>query len=338
MTHMPMQVVNPPAMPQASMPSASMPQASAPPDPRGLMDLALARLRGGEPAGPVIDALAEGLCWLRNTAAPAAWQRTIAAVRAHPLLPLLHENPLARRSYRKPRGYAGDAPMLDMLYLGEAALENEPVTPLGLALFRRDLAAPAALAARERIGHMAGRIDEVAEARRAPHVLALGAGHLREAGLSRAFRAGRIGRFVALDQDAASLAVVQVEHAARGIETLHRSPKATFDGTLPRGGFDLVYAVALYDDLTDRLAHTVTAACFALLRPGGRLVVANADRDLAEAGYHEACFDWIRFQRDRPGVLRLAHGLPAAEVAACQVVPGRQPEGNYLEISRRGGN
>ena len=327
MIHMPLQAVPPPALPQAS----------APPDPRGLMDLALARLQAGEPAGPVVDALAEGLGWLRATAAPASWQRVIAAVRAHPLLALLHENPLARRSYRKPRGYAGDAPMLDMLYLGEAALENEPMTPLGLALFRRDLAAPAALAARERIGHMAAQIDQMAEARRAPHVLALGAGHLREAALSRALRAGRIGRFVALDQDAASLAVVQVEHAARGIETLHRSPKATFDGTLPRGGFDLVYAVTLYDDLTDRLAHTVTAACFALLRPGGRLVVANADRAMAEAGYHEACFDWVRFQRDAAGVMRLAHGIPAAEVAACRILPDLRPEGHYLEIRRRGG-
>ena len=327
MTHMPMPVVNVPGLPQAS----------APMDPRGLMDDALARLQGGEAAAAVADGLAEGLRWLRNTAAPATWQRTIAAVRAHPLLPLLHENPLARRGYRKPRGYAGDAPMLDMLYLGEAALENEPVTPLGLALFRRDLAAPATLAARGRLATMAKRIDEVAEQRGAPHILALGAAHLREAGLSRAVQAGRIGRFVALDQDAASLAVVQVEQAARGIETLHRSPKATFDGTLPRGAFDLIYAVALYDDLTDRLAHTVTAACFALLRPGGRLVVANADCDMADAAYHEACFDWIRFQRDPGGVMRLAHGVPMAEAAACRVISSERPETNYLEITRRGG-
>ena len=327
MTHMPVQVDNPPRLQQVS----------ASPDPGGLLDLTFARLRAGEPAAPVVDALAEGLRWLRDTAAPATWQRTIAAVRAHPSLALLHENPLARRSYRKPRGYAGDAPMLDMLYLGEAALENEPVTPLGLALFRRDLIAPAVLAARERIGTMAERIDEMADQCRAPHILALGAGHLREVGLSRAVRTGRIGRFVALDQDAASLAVVQVEHAARGVETLHRSPKATFDGTLPRGGFDLIYAVALYDDLTDRLAHTVTTACFALLRPGGRLVIANVDRDLADAGYHEACFDWVRFQRDGAGVMRLAHGIPMAETRVCRVVPGERPEGNYLEIIRRGG-
>ena len=327
MTHMPVQVAIPPRMPQAS----------ASPDPRALLDEVLARLRAGEPAALAIDRLAEGLRWLRNTAAPAAWQRSIAAVRAHPLLAVLHESPLARRSFRKPRGYAGDAPMFDMLYLGEAALENEPVTPLGLEIFRRDIAAPAAVALRERLGLVAERIDAAAEARRNPHILSLGCGHLREAGLSRAVRAGAIGRFVALDQDAASLAVVQVEHAAHGIETLHRSPKATFDGTLPRGAFDLVYAVALYDDLTDRLAHTVTAACFALLRPGGRLVIANADRDLAEAGYLEACLDWVRFQRDAAGVMRLAHGIPAAEAAVCRVTSGDGPEGHYLEVVRRRG-
>jgi SAM-dependent methyltransferase len=328
MTHMPMQIATPPRMPQAS----------ASPDPRELLDDTRARLRAGEPAAPAIDRLADGLRWLRSSVAPAAWQRSIAALRAHPLLAVLHESPLARRSFRKPRGYAGDAPMFDMLYLGEAALENEPVTPLGLEIFRRDIATPAAVAARERVGRIAERIDEAAEARRNPHILALGCGHLREAGLSRAVRAGAIGRFVALDQDAASLAVVQVEHAAHGIETMHRSPKATFDGTLPRGAFDLIYAATLYDDLTDRLAHTVTAACFALLRPGGRLVIANAERDMVDAGYLEACYDWVRFQRDAAGVMRLAHGIPATETAVCRVTSGESPDGHYLELVRRGGS
>lgn len=326
MTHMPIQ-----ASP------AGMPQASAPPDPCLLLDDTLARLRAGEEVGPVIAALAERLRWLRGVAAPAAWQRSVAAVRKHPLLAVLHQNPLARRCFRKPRGYAGDAPMLDMLYLGEAALVNEPPTPLGLALFRRDQGSATAVAARARIALMAARIDAAAEIRRDPHVLALGCGHLREAGLSQAVREGRIGRFVALDQDAASLAVVQVEQAARGIETLHRSPKATFDGSLPRGGFDLIYAATLYDDLTDRLAHTVTAACFALLRPGGRLLVANVDRDCAEAGYLEACHDWLRIQRDAAGMLRLTHGIPMGEAALCHLLPGEGPEQHVLEIIRRGG-
>ena len=327
--------------------SLGLRRASAPADPRGLLDAALARLHAGEAAAAVVDTLAEGLRWLRDTAAPTAWQRSIAAVRAHPLHALLLENPLARRSVHKPRGYAGDAPMLDLLYRGEAALENEPATPLGLALFRRDIATPAAAAARRRLAVMAEHIDAAAEARRGPHVLALGCGHLREATLSQAVRTGRIGRFVALDQDAASLAVLQVEHAAHAIETLHRSPKATFDGTLPRASFDLIYAVTLYDDLTDRIAHTVTAACFALLRPGGRLVVANTDRDLAEAGYLEACLDWVRFQRDAAGMLRLAHGIPAAELAGCWVLPdggltdppggeAAEPQGHVLELRRRG--
>jgi SAM-dependent methyltransferase len=332
MTHMPLQA----APVQAFRPAAPTPLASAPPDPRHLLDEALVRLRGAEPAAPVVDALADGLRWLRNTAAPAAWQRSVAALRAHSLLALLHENPFARRGFRKPRGYAGDAPMLDMLYRGEAALENEQPGALGLTLFRRDLAAPVGVAARARLAVMAERIDMVAEARRNPHVLALGCGHLREAELSKAVQAGRIGRFVALDQDAASLAVVQMEHAARGIETLHRSPKATFDGTLPRGGFDLIYATTLFDDLSDRLAHTVTTACFALLRPGGRLVLLNADRDMADAGYLEACCDWVRFLRDPAGVMRLAHGIPPAETALCQVVQGGHRETQMLEIVRRG--
>jgi len=323
-------------LPPACRLVAPAPLASASHDPRHLLDTALIRLRGAEPAAPVLDALSDGLRWLRNTAAPAAWQRSVAAFRSHPLLPLLHENPFARRGFRKPRGYAGDAPMLDMLQRGEAALENEQVSALGLTLFRRDFASPTGVAARARLAVLAGRIDMMAEMRRSPHVLALGCGHLREAELSRAVQAGRIGRFVALDQDAASLAMVQMEHAAHGIETLHRSLKATFDGTLPRGGFDLIYAATLFDDLTDRLAHTVTAACVALLRPGGRLVVLNADRDMADAGYLEACCDWARFLRDAPGMTRLAYGIPAAEIALSQVTEGGHREVQMLEIVRRG--
>lgn len=45
-----------------------------------------------------------------------AWKDLVSVCRQHPICSVLHEDPLTQRSFTKPRGYAGDAVMLDMIY------------------------------------------------------------------------------------------------------------------------------------------------------------------------------------------------------------------------------
>src|SRR5690242_11265267 len=47
----------------------------------------------------------------------ASWRRFIAnEVRPHRVLKLAHQDPFLSRAYDKPRGYAGDAVLLDFIY------------------------------------------------------------------------------------------------------------------------------------------------------------------------------------------------------------------------------
>ena len=308
----------------------------AAPDPRDLLDHISTRLVAGEPPDAPFEALIGGLRGLQASLGPIAWSRAVAVVQAHPLLTLLRESPLDRRAATKPRGYVGDAMMLDMLLLGESVLAEDRTSTFGLALFRAEAARPFAAALRERVACMAAQIDRAAAVRPAPHVLALGCGHLREAAQSAAVREGRVGRLLGLDQDGASLAVVQLEQGARGVETLQRGARATVDGTLAPASFDLVTAATHFDDIPDRLAETILAGCFALLRPGGRLIIANGARGMADASWLEACLDWPLYLRDAAGLHRLAQAVPAAEVGCRRVFTLENESVFYLELQRKG--
>src|ERR1700693_780842 len=54
--------------------------------------------------------------------AAVTWQEwrefAVESVRQHPLVPLLHQEPSASYGFRKPRGYAGDAVLMDFGYGG----------------------------------------------------------------------------------------------------------------------------------------------------------------------------------------------------------------------------
>src|SRR4051794_26007505 len=57
----------------------------------------------------------------RREGEPAGWPAFARGCLDHPLRNLLHEDPFTFRAFSKPRGYAGDAVMMDYIYgLGEA--------------------------------------------------------------------------------------------------------------------------------------------------------------------------------------------------------------------------
>ena len=114
------------------------------------------------------------------------WPAYTRACLNHPVCRLLHQDPFTYRAFAKPRGYAGDAVMMDYIYgLGEAGQAARNATPLDRSIFEYMDTRPSAKAVRYRRRLIAGLIDRVAE-RQAPGVLAVAAGHLREVELSRA--------------------------------------------------------------------------------------------------------------------------------------------------------
>src|ERR1043166_3162119 len=141
----------------------------------------------------------------------AGWPEFTRSCLDHPLRHLLHQDPFTYRAFSKPRGYAGDAVMMDYIYgLGASDAAARGATPMGRALFASMGTRRSARAVRFRRRLIAGLIDRTAS-RGGDAVFALAAGHLREVELSRAVQSGQIARFVAMDQDTESLAVVAAD-------------------------------------------------------------------------------------------------------------------------------
>src|SRR5262249_11943579 len=158
--------------------------------------------------GPVRTLIGELRALCRE--APAGeWLGELApACRRHPLHGLLLQDLYTRRAFERPRGYAGDAAMLDYIYSGDPP---DGTTPLGGEVFRVTAGDSIAQSVVARRDLLAARIDTTAAWQERPVILSVGCGHLREAQVARAVRPGWGGTLYALDQDEASLAVVKRE-------------------------------------------------------------------------------------------------------------------------------
>ena len=244
-------------------------------------------LRGGQ-VQRGMDELFQGLRSLRRELPGEQWKAFVEEARAHSLCRLLREDPLTNHAYERPRGYPGDAALLDLIYDGfdSSFLFPKDTTELGRGLFRYMAAAPAAQAVRSRRRILAGLVDECAADTPGARVLSVAAGHLREAELSHAVTTGRLAEYVALDQDAESLAAIEARHRADGVvRTVEASARDLVANKHQLGEFDLIYSAGLFDYLSQRFAKVLLNSLFQMLRPGGRLVVFNFLPDIRDVGY-----------------------------------------------------
>lgn len=166
-----------------------------------------------------VDQLRGGLRQARRAAESTdSWRAEIdRQVRPHPVLTYSHESPLVHRCYVKPRGYAGDAVLLDLIYRHPAIqpLANQATTR-GRQLMEAGLTSPAPRAVRNRCRRLAEEIDAVCCRHPRAGILSLACGHLREAEHSAALAEGGFGRFLALDQDEESVESVRRDYGALG--------------------------------------------------------------------------------------------------------------------------
>jgi hypothetical protein len=265
---------------------------------------------------------------------PEAWPEFARACLDHPLRRLVHQDPFTYRAFSKPRGYAGDAVMMDYIYgLGEASTAAVRATALGRAIFAHMATRPSARAVRFRRQLLADLIDATG-ARGGQTVFALAAGHLREVELSRAIQSGRITRFVAMDQDADSLAVVARDYARLGINAIPGSVRHILSGKTQPGSFDFVYAAGLYDYLAAPVAAALTSKLFGMTRPGGMLLIPNFKTGARDTGYMEAFMDWHLIYRDHADMRALAASLPVEETAGVEVFDDDDDTITFLLVSK----
>src|SRR5262245_15625762 len=117
-----------------------------------LLNESLDRLRNGHAVEATIDELISDFRSRRMALTREEWQNWIAAeVRPHPLLGALYEDPFVRHSATRPRGYPGDAELLDYIYGNESVRPMiRKASELGRRLYAYSFASQAPLAVRNR--------------------------------------------------------------------------------------------------------------------------------------------------------------------------------------------
>jgi SAM-dependent methyltransferase len=262
---------------------------------------------------------------------PEEWRKfATGQFREHPVFRVLCEDPSSGYAFRKPRGYAGDAVLLDLLYGGGSGLPLvEGASPTGRELYRQTSQLPTTLAVRHRRDYLGTRLLQLCQGGERTRVLSVACGHLREA--SALASCGLWPeRLVALDQDEQSLAEVEATYGADRVECIKSSAFRLLSPRFDIGKFDFIYSAGLTDYLDDSFTARLIGALAARLAPGGTLLMCNMLPETWGRGYMEAVMDWWLIYRTEAEMNRLAEtaGLPARVF--------RSEDGHvvYLEVQR----
>ncbi|MDF0663400.1 class I SAM-dependent methyltransferase [Rhizobium redzepovicii] len=301
------------------------------------LDLSIRQFRSGVEPRAIIERLSEALHQLRRRFHPEVWDVIVPIAQSHPVAHYLHQDPLTRWSFEKPRGYSGDARLLDFIY-GRPEIEDDVASSstLGRSIYAYTRNASSSVAVRERRDILARRVDEIASARPgSTEVLAIASGHLREGPLSHALGAGAIKRWVALDQDPMSVGTVARDFAGTSVEALNGSVKSLLAGRHALGMFDFVYAAGLYDYLPDAVAIKLTKKCVSMLKPGGTFLFANFSPATDVDGYMETFMNWALLLRSEHEMGLIASESAAGADLKVSVWPGTNRSVVYCEIERQ---
>ncbi len=247
-----------------------------------------------EPTEGVMERLIVRLHGLRHKYSLALWDELARIARQHVLKDYILQDPFTRWSHDKPRGYSGDAGLIDLIYQHNSKdAEVEAATALGREIYDKTIASAACVAVRERRDLLARLVDETAERTEDAEILSVACGHLRESELTEALKNNKLKRWVALDQDPSSLEVVtETSKTYPTIEPVSGNVAGLMRRSYDLGTFDFVYAAGLYDYLSRGVSIRLTQRMMELVKPGGELLFANFSEETATDGYMESFMNW----------------------------------------------
>lgn len=259
------------------------------------------------------------------------WKSFVSSeVLTHPIRSLIHKDPFTYRAFTKPRGYPGDAVILDYIYGCGTRGVSEDMT--GKGVYAYTMSTPAARAVRFRRNLIAEIVDRISDTLSYPiRILSLAAGHLREAEISKAVREKCIGEFIAFDYDEKSLEVVHRDYSQFGVSTVQGSVRQVLAGKHEFRNFDFVYAAGLFDYLTHPVGRRLVQIMFNALGPKGELLIANFAPDIHDVGYMESFMDWYLIYRNDNEALDLLSLLPKHEIK--EVTLSHDPDKNIVFIA-----
>ena len=274
------------------------------------------------------------LCSYRSKFDGLAWKRFCDdTFLTHPVRQLIHEDPFTRRAFEKPRGYPGDAVMLDFLY--EYNSLGDETSVLGKAVYDWEFYTQSSRSVRLRRDILADLIDETARAHRPARILSVACGHARELGISRTIAEALEVDFTAFDQDEDSLKTLRAGCGSTSVNTVHGSVRAILTGRTKFTGMNFVYSAGLYDYLPQPVATRLTSKLFNMLQPGGKLVLVNFTPDLLDAACLEAFAQWWLTYRSEQDMQNLLAETPSSDIAAVRTFCAGNRSLAFLEVVRK---
>lgn len=283
-----------------------------------ILGIAHQQFLSGRAPQQIIHEVAGRLHQIREKFDSGVWRELIPVVQDHPVSEYFLQDPFTYWSHEKPRGYSGDAQLLDFIY-GHPSVQDRiaAASPIGAALYEYTKDASSSVAVRERRDILTKYVDDLAAKHGADtEILTIAAGHLREANQSTALANGAIKRWVALDQDPLSIGAITRDFSGSCIEAIDGSVRGILAGRHELGQFDFVYAAGLYDYLVDKVSIKLTQRCLDMLKPGGTFLFANFSQDIGVDGYMETFMNWallLRTEEDMWNIINASADPSAIE-------------------------
>lgn len=266
-----------------------------------------------------------------GTDALRGWIRVFC--QQHPINTVLLQSPFTQRCVDKPRGYAGDAVLIDYIYkIGNLV---EPHTAVGKAIHDAMINSYCCDSVRWRAQHLGNEINQLAAAKgRKISAISIASGHLRELSFVHNFE-DKIANFIGLDQDEASNNVAKQSYPYKNLFIFDESIRFVLSRKLPLESFDMVYSTGLFDYLDDKLAARMTQRMFELVAPGGTMIIPNFGIGVPEQGYMEAFMDWNLIYRTENQVLDFLSEIDHDTIHHKEVYSDKSGNIHYLKVQKK---
>ena len=244
----------------------------------------------------------------RSTMTREEWRDFCASTPAKRWREFLAKDPYTRRALETPRGYAGDAVVMDYAYGHASILDTLTAScDVGKAVYQATHGSRMSASARLRLDVIAREIRTLAEQRDGISVASFASGHARELDMLRDI-ADLITRFHAVDGDAVSVAEVEATHG----NTFRILPVQRNVFRMRKDAFepvDMAYSMGLFDYLEDKPAERIVDLMAGLVAPRGRLVIGNLLPEAGNLAYCEFAMDWWMIPRSMEAMERLGQSL-----------------------------
>jgi len=235
-----------------------------------------------------------------------------------------YQSQIMKRSFEKPRGYAGDYKIIEMFY------DHKPVSKgIGYYFDKYILGNTLATADIYRKDKMIELLKDFIEKNNSKkiEIINLGCGGCRELrDLFRSYSPNKKVNFIAVDQDLEALKFsesfindfpteVSVNFLCKNIIDLiniyrHKNPSH------PLVNKQLVYSIGLVDYFANNTLQLFIRFCLKTLVPQGQLIFAHKNREKWKSFLAPDWFcDWRFYQRDKDEVLRLIKN----EIVGCDL-------------------